>query len=644
MDADKRSLITAFLMEGSLILLLNGTMHWDLPLEDRHVVLWSALFGMILFLCGVLFLKGDRLYNWLNVKLQKVGAWLGISPLQAFLLMTSPIFAVLAVNAAGFWIKMRSPYVAVVAWLIGIGLAIWGGWKTGEEKPRLSKGTIFWLAIVTLFAFLIRGFATETIPILLTGDEASMGASATRYANGERTNLFITGWFSFPSLFYFLQSISIRIFGITIEALRIPSALAGALTVGGVYLCGKSMFGQRAGLFAALILATLHFHIHFSRLGLNNIWDGLWFTLTIGALWLGWKTQVRWAYLLAGLSLGLSQYFYTSSKALIGIIFVAALLAFCVQRTRFRQAVPDFWAALVVALAIFIPLGLYYLSEPNALVAPFARVSIVKETFSSSTSFWNFMFRLLPISLGAYTHTQLGFWYAPGVSVLRPVAATFFYIGLTFLLFHDRDSRFILLTLWLVAFSLINALSSHIPAAQRYVASAPACALVAGYGLHKVAETLAALWVRSRKVTATIAYLILVSIMVSDLWFYFVDYTRSTYLSEATSNGMIAHQFGDYLKGQSADTQVVFFGAPRLCYDSPAILYLAPQIKGMNAPEDWATFDRSQLTSPKIIFVFLPEYRDEIGLIQEAYPGGMLKAETARNGEVLYWLYERIAR
>lgn len=646
MDTGKRSLITAFLLAGCLFLFIDSGVRWNLPAQDQPAVLWPVLWGVLLLVCGVFFLRDDKRYSWLNERLQSIGTWFGISPLQVFLLITSPLFAALAIHAAGFGIRMRAPYVAVTAWLLGIGLALVGSWKPREEKTRLSKAVLFWFVLVMFPAFLFRGIATGQFPILLTGDEASAGFNAIQFVRGQWNNPFITGWFSFPSFFPFLQSLSVRIFGNTIEALRIPSALAGTLTVGVVYLCGRSMFGQRAGIFAALILAVLHFHIHFSRLGLNNIWDGLWFTLTIGALWLGWKTQARWAWLLAGLGLGISQYFYATSKALMGIVFVAALLAFCFRRARFRQMLPDICAALIVALAVVSPLAWYYVNEPGELLAPFVRASRLEEITSSGVSFWSFVFRQLPVSLGAYTHTQFtdfSFWYAPETPVLRSLAAMFFYIGIIFLIIHDRDSRLTLLTLWLVALALSNALSATMPAAQRYVAAVPACALVAGYGLHKIAERLAALWSRSRRIVSAMAYIILIGIAVSDLWFYFVDYTGSISMVEMTSNGMLAHQFGSYLKDQPAGTQVVFFGSPRLGYDSPAVRYLAPHIQGMNAPEDWETFDRNQLTSSKVIFVFPPEDRDSLEMIQEEYPGGSLTVEKAWNDDVLYWTYEHVA-
>jgi hypothetical protein len=269
---------------------------------------------------------------------------------------------------------------------------------------------------------------------------------------------------------------------------------------------------------------------------------------------------------------------------------------------------------------------------------------MVKEIASSSTALRNFVFQQLPLSLEAYTHaqfTRLSFWYPSETPLLRPIAATFFCIGLLFLLFQNKDSRGVLLVLWLAGIALLNALSSIIPVAQRYVAAAPACALIAGYGLHNIAETLAGLWPRIQKTISAVAWILVVTIMASDLLFYFGEFTAFTRLDEITSNGMIAHQFGHYLKGQPEGTQVVFFGVPRLAFDSPAILYLAPQIKGLNAPEEWGTFDPSQLTAPKTIFVFLPEYRDDIQFVQADFPGGSLNTEKAWNGDVLYWVYER---
>jgi uncharacterized membrane protein len=134
---------------------------------------------------------------------------------------------------------------------------------------------------LVIFALIVRAVDNTHITATLTGDEGTAGLSAVAFREGRTNNIFSTGYRGFPMLYFFMQSLPVAIFGRTVAALRISSALAGALTVGGVFLAGSALFGRRAGLLAAIFLSDFHFHIHFSRIGLNNIWDGLFFTTVV---------------------------------------------------------------------------------------------------------------------------------------------------------------------------------------------------------------------------------------------------------------------------------------------------------------------------------------------------------------------------
>jgi 4-amino-4-deoxy-L-arabinose transferase-like glycosyltransferase len=641
MEQEKRSVVMALLLGGVLTLFFYMQVHQALPSERQGAVYWGLCAAIFLLTIGLLFLMEERLYvKWQEI-LRRPRNWLGVTSLQIILILLSLVFMVLSVNAAGFWIRMDSPYVAVISWMLSILLMMIGCWKSEETWPRLGKTDILWFVLVTMLAFLFRGIATESIPILLTGDEASAGINAAEFASGKWNNIFITGWFSFPTLFTFFQSLFIQVFGQTTEALRIYSAIGGALTVGSVYLCGKAMFGQRAGLFAALILTASHFHVHFSRLGLNNIWDSLWFTVAVGTLWYGWQTQKRWAYLLAGWSLGFSQYFYSSSKLLIPLILISALLAFGFRRQRFLDSLPHVAGGFLTASVVVMPLFLYYWSHPNEFLAPFMRVSVVKTIYLANDAGWNFWVQQLTAAMGAYTYSDLRFWYRPETPILRPIAAPLFYIGLLYLCLENRDSRLVLLTLWLVAFGFAGALSDSTPASQRYVAAAPACALIVGYGLHKIANTVEGLWPKFRKFVAGLAYLLLAVVMISDLFFYFVDYTAFSRLDNIDSNAMVAQQLANILKSMPSGTQVMFMHNSRMGYFSIAsTTYLAPHVIGFDGPDDWKSFDRSRLDGNIVLFVFLPESRATLETIQREFPNGSLTVEKSWNGGVLFWLYQ----
>jgi 4-amino-4-deoxy-L-arabinose transferase-like glycosyltransferase len=650
MQEEKASVNTVLMIGGSLILFFSATISQNLALENRNAMIWAFVSGTIFITAGLFFVKNEKAFNWFKNKLADPANWLNILPWQILLLIISPLFAILAVTASGFGARMHSPFAAVATWMLGIACAICGSWQWTYEKPQTSRITIYWFVFVTMFAFLLRALATDQIPILLTGDEGSAGINAAEFANGGWNNIFITSWFSFPSLFPFIQSLSIRIFGQTIEALRIPSALAGALTVGAVYLCGKEMFGPRAGLFAALFLSTLHFHIHFSRLGINNIWDGLGFTITIGALWYGWKNNHRGAYLLAGLALGFSQYFYSSGRALIIVIFILAILIILFQRARILETLPHFLKTVLTATVVIAPLAWFYINEPHQFMAPIARVSILKGDLSIQSlllnlSAWKILLHQLAIGMEAYTYTPILFWYAPDAPILRPIPVVLFYIGFLYLIIENRDSRLLLLSLWLIAFGIIGGLSDSAPASQRYVASAPACALIVGYGLHKFGNTLENLWSRSARVITVLVFIVLGMTMISELYFYFIEYTSLSRIDNMNSNGIIAQELANYLKDKPQDVTVAFLGTSNMGYYSiPSTQYLLPHITGIEVPAPWKSFDRSKLTGSQLIFIFLPQRQDEVEAVMKQYPNGKLEDKRAWNNQIIFQAYDLSAK
>lgn len=637
MNNERGILVSVLLLGGGLILYFGIQINADLPLDERNP-LWALAAGSSFFVLGLLIHQNENIRRWFEGRIEKIAGWFGVSHWQVLLLALSPFFMFLGALGAGYGQRMHSPVLAIASWLLGILLTLVGSCAWNEEKPRISKRTALALAAITVLSFLPRGIGTGYFPVILTGDEGSAGIGAYDFLNGEMNNIFITGWYSFPSFFSFLQSLSIQVFGRTTEALRIPSAVAGALTVAAAYLSGKAMFGERAGRLAALALAALHFHIHFSRLGINNIWDGLGYTLTVGALWYGWAHNKRSAYLLAGLGLGFTQYFYATSRGLFGIVIACMVFAFLFQRARFYQSVPNLVLTFAVTTAVVFPLARYYVREPNQLLAPFARVSSLNDEALESTQD---TLGQAAVGLQAYTATHLKHWYKPGTPILRPIFAALFYMGLILLLLQHRDGRLILLTSWLFLFGLIGGLSESAPAAQRYVAAAPACALVVGFGVHQITNIFENLWKNRSRAATVLGYTVIVIAVLSDLNFYFLEYYRMDRIENLDSNGAVAQDLANYLSDKPPGTQVVFLHNPRMGYYSiPSTLYLAPHIEGVDAPQDWESFDQSQLTSKRLIFVSLPDTLDGIERVREDFPGGLLISRKTWDGGILYWLYE----
>lgn len=617
---------------------------WSQPGGPRGLN-WLLLgLGLALLVAGRRSLDVDGLPGWLERLERGLRQGLGVSDWQVVCLALSPALAVIATLAAGVDAKMHQSVLAVAAWLGGIILVFVGGWQPLRQKPALNGRTLLVTGLLIGLAFLIRGVNTTHIPIVLSGDEASAGLSAVEFVKGNTNNIFRVGWFSFPSLYFYIQSIPIALLGQTIPALRLLSALVGALTVGAVYLLARPMFGPRAAFYAAFFLAAFHFHNNFSRIGLNNIWDGLWFVLVMGLLWLGWERESRLAFLGAGLAIGLAQYFYVTGRLLVGLAPAWLVVMALFDRPRFKRLWPSLLLMGLLALTSSLPLTWFFIRFPGEFQAPMNRVSILSEWMNaavqnSGVPAWLILLKQVLLGLEGYTHVPLQVWYQPGTPLLRPFSAALFLLGAGLLLARPRDGRTLLLGMWVAAFGLISGLSESTPAAQRYVAAAPAAALLVGYGLAEITDLLCRLWPRRSTLLGVFSVLVLVGMSADELDFYFLEYTpRSDFGGD---HSMIAQSLADYLQARDSQWQVLFFGFPHMGYYSISSLpYLAPHITGVEILHPWGSPENPPPVGDHLIFAFLRNHGDDLAAVQASYPGGNLRTYYTRSGEVLYWLYE----
>jgi len=564
------------------------------------------------------------------------------------LILSLPIVVIVPI-AAGTQPKMIHPYLAIFAWFLAIGLVLAATWiRPAPLRWPSKKLVVLTLALITV-AFLLRVYLDNRIPAVLTGDEAAAGIAAESFTTGAMNNIFITAWYAFPSFFFTIPAFFIGLLGHTTAALRIPSALAGALTVAATFFFARAMFGKRTAWYAAVFMAVLHFHMNFSRIGLNNIWDGLWYVVTIGSLWYGWEKDRRNAYLLAGLSLGISQYFYSSSRTILIMIFGWVVMAAIFDRARLQRAWVNLFLMLFMTGIVVLPLAWYYLIFPNTFMEPMARVALTPLWLSQTVAgtgmpAWKIILQQVGLAIGSYTYVPLRAWYTPGVPLLRPFAAGLFLIGILFLFLRKGKWHIIPILLWLAAFMAIGGLSESTPAAQRYVAAAPVCALLVGFGLSESTELLGKAFEKQKYWTtavSTISIILMAILAVSELNFYFCVYTPNIAMSDAHGNGVVAQSLANYLETQPKDLQVVFFGAPAMGYYSvPSIQYLVPEISGVDINQPWSAADKTGITSHHLLFVFLPNNFDQIQPSLADYPGGKLTSIRAADGDFLYKLYD----
>ena len=648
MTATQAPFRASLLITGGIILALSEWILQTLPMQERSGILWLIVLGIVLFLIPLIpILRNDANPTPLERAVKRISARLRLPDWQFLLLLAGLVLSYVASVAAGDGGLMLNPVAAIFAWFLAMGAVIVGSLNQTIPLPRGKAIDLILPSAMTILAFIVRAVALDRVPIILTGDEGSAGIAAVSFIKGEMNNPFVSSWFSFPSLYFFIQSVSVRLFGQTTQALRLTSAFAGALTVTATYFAARVLFDRRTALVAAIFLAAYNFHINFSRIGLNNIWDGLWYTIVIGTLWYGWEHEERRAFTIAGLCLGIAQYFYPSGRVLILPIALWFLLMALINKERFKRVFPSLALMFLVSVVVILPLGIFYVRHPDEFMAPFNRVTLFGPILnsliaSSNQPVWLILIKQVVMGLAAFTYIPLNAWYTPGVPLLLPLPASLFLVGIVISLLQDYRERFPLLALWIITFGLVGGLSESTPAAQRYIAAAPVCALFVGYGLSGTMALFERLWPRLGRAFYVGTVLIAAYLAFNELYFYFFVYTPQTVIDWSHSSGMVAQHLANQLQRQPSDLEVVFFGQPLMGYYSiPSLQYLVPEIQGVDATVPWNPQSLPNIQSRNhLMFVFLPGNESAIKPVEATYPGGQLNQEIASDGTTLYSYYE----
>lgn len=166
-----------------------------------------------------------------------------------------------------------------------------------------------------------------------------------------------------PPVYYALLHFWALLFGTTEAGLRSLSAIFGVAALPLMYVLGREMYSQRVGLYAALLLALSHFHIHYSQEARNYAYAVL--VVILGMI--GFVRYVKqfdsqsepvlsWK-LLAFFLLGNTLILYSHFFALFVIAAQNALvLSFALMRRDVFRRMWKSWLALQsLLLLLFVP-------------------------------------------------------------------------------------------------------------------------------------------------------------------------------------------------------------------------------------------------------------------------------------------------
>ena len=628
---------------------------------SRREYVWDGVF----FWCVAAVSFGLLLWQTARVQRRRSGDWLSswarYRPLD---LLSVAGGATLAV-AAGLLARQR-PVTAdfgdlLGLWLIGV---VWflltflgrpggrPGWPRSES--RLHDGSagrrrveILGLAVLLLIALAARAVNLEHIPANLGGDEGTQGMAALELLGPPLGNPFSTGWFSVPTMTFLALGTSMRLFGESVAGLRAFSALVGTLSVLTTALLARELWGRRVARLAAIALAFSHYHMHFSRLGSNQIGDGLIVTLSWYLIVRGWRSRRAIFFALAGAVIGLGWYGYFGAR-LVGIIVGLYLAWRAAVEPRFLARYGRLLVvALAAALVVMAPILFHYASHPEHLASRSRQVSIfasgwlAREQEITGRSAADLLLQQFWKSVSAFHYTlDSTFWYRPSIPLLDSVSGVLFILGLLWTTARWRWPGNGLILLWFWCAVIAGwVLTENPPSSMRLVIVSPALAILVGLGLNWLTALGQHVLGGRPDLWYDVAIGVLIAVAAVNLYYYFAVYTPTRVYGNPTAE--VATELGRSLALHDDGYTVYFHAPPFMYWDFGTLQFLAPDVVGIDVPPPGEGEPPDLELGRGARFVFLPERLNELEYVRARVPGGQEShVHSVADGRLLYVSYE----
>jgi len=582
------------------------------------------------------------------------------------------ILSALATVAALRRVWNQDTHVIVFLWLLALVAsllaAMWPAswplrgrlnWK--GEIGRVSREGWSEAATVlalTGLALLVRATALDRVPFTLGGDEGWHGLLARQVLRGELRHPFVMGYMSMPTFFYWPLSWSLWLVGDSVVGLRLPAALAGAATLPVFYLLVRRLWGQQTALLSSLFLATYDYHLHYSRLGANNIWDTF---LAVLLFWLVEKGLAEDAeggrrryFILAGLVLGFGVYFYTGARLLP--LLVIAYVAFYWFRNRTSPGPAErtelLGLDLVLLLLTFLivagPMLGFALAHPDDWNARVNQVGIFQSGWlarepglTGKTTVQILAEQFLRAAGGFHVFLDRTTWYGADRPLLGFAAGVLALFGMVWAGARVRERRHFLILLWFWSVIISGGmLTEGVPSSQRLVMAIPAVVLLVGIGLQQVVSLLLRLlaWRQGEASKRWLPGALMALLAVGNLSYYFIRYTPARLYG--SQNGETATMIGQYLRSLGGGYHVYFSGAPRIYWNFGTMSFLAPAVTGEDIVEPLTAPPALSTEGGRSVWVLLPERAQELDWVLQAAPGGNVRRFSDEAGGLRFIAYE----
>ncbi len=528
----------------------------------------------------------------------------------------------------------------------------------GLAPPQWMGWEIALIAGLFLAALFCRVWNLTKFPDNIYPDEIMTGTVATQaYLSSARSSpsLFSTMWsgIDLPALWFWIAAAFLKLGGNSLAMLRLPAALFGAATVVPLYGLIRGIWGRYAATTGAAIMAFSASNVHYSRLALNNITTQFFWAICFFFLLRGFRSRRRSDWALAGLSAGLSEYFYYGTRLLPFILLVFVVFLFSVHWQQARKYVA---CLLVMACGYFVgfgPLLVHFFRNPNLYLGRGASLLIwshVPGSFAELQLAWKTMWPLFSENLlGISTHSSQDIiFYAP---LLLPAEAALLVLGVALLLWHWRHpAAFLMLVsglgVLLVGGTLVAYPNSVPPLINHWTPAFPAffVALAVPVGAWTAASEPHFPSHRSWILPATLATALL-ALGWFNLNFYFHRYyanpesLKSNAYRSAQKNYEVQTVQSRYMAALGSEYQVFTVGQSPWPYDPVTTRYLVPGQHWMLLRDPATELPSINRDNKGMAFLFFPGNEQYRKLAHDLFPGGTDGEVKTRPGNHLFYTY-----
>jgi len=533
------------------------------------------------------------------------------------------------------------PWSILIMWVAGILLFLVGtatlGIRIGlrdtlsqaVEWTKAARWELLAVLALTGFAFLCRGIALGDIPHNVHGDEGEMGLLARAVLRGELREPFVTGFLGHPTLWFFIQALALRLFGDTIVGLRMLSALMGTLAIPALYIFARPLYGRVVAILATILLAFYHVHIHYSRIGLNNIADPLMMLVTLAAFFHGYRTRPLLSFALAGVLMGLAQYFYYGTRLILVVMFFLLVYLAIKERHQLQKFLGPVALMGISFLLTVGPILRYYIAHPEVYIGRMTEHGLIERGNIPDLQANG---QSLPIALlgHAYrsfalfvTYNEHSPFYDSGLPLLSHGMELLFIVGVVLVLLNWRKMENFALLLWVGGTAFFGGfLLWDSPQGQRYLIATPALCILIALALVQISFLLSQILGLSQRSQIGVTAFIVAVFTVWNLYFYFGIYTpRNSYALNP-----IATDIGNYLNNQAGQSYAYMFTPPNIYLNYGTIKFMASDPPGIDVidPLTSVTALPELPAGLRPVFIFIPERLNELEVVKERYPNGKL--------------------